>query len=394
MLLQFCDRCGRPLSEGCLARGEAVDRKGELICAPCIGKEQAQATVREATKADQDTTGPLGHYEQAVWSCDSCGIPVTALDLIEGRAARVSGMIRCTRCSPIQVTKPAAPVHTPPAPAPRVALARPAAPTRPAPRATIPRPVAANAAEAYVAQASMEQKRPVLPVVMFAIVLPMFAVSLYFAVSSQVKLNEAMAAQNKQLDELPDPRSRRPVEELTPEPERPVQPGNTSYTPPDNGDPGPTRPPEDLSAAPPKRPLPPDVLADLAGVETALAKPVIALLQSSDRAEVWQGLIAAGAQRLIAARPFVRALLRDQDDQLRAVACRVTGMLQDEDALGLLGRMVEQDPSEPVRLEARKARDRMTGKASRDIRDMTDAELNEMIRDLQRELQRRKGGRD
>jgi hypothetical protein len=373
-----------------------VDRKGELICAPCIGKEQTQATVREAQKAEQDTTGPLGHYEQAVWSCDSCGIPVTALDLIEGRAARVSGMIRCTRCSPAQTARPAPPVPAPPAPAPRAALARPAAPSRPAPRATLPRPVAANAAEAYVAQASMEQKRPVLPVVMFAIVLPMFAVSLYFAVSSQVKLNDAMAAQNKQLEALPDPRSRRPVEELTPERERPVQPGNTSYTPPVHTDPDPipTRPPEDLSAAPPKRPLPPDVLADLAGVETALAKPVIALLQSSDRAEVWQGLIAAGAQRLIAARPFVRALLRDQDDQLRAVACRVTGMLQDEDALGLLGRMVEQDPSEPVRLEARKARDRMTGKASRDIRDMTDAELSEMIRDLQRELQRRKGGRD
>src|SRR5690606_3822415 len=100
MLLQFCDKCGRPLSEGCLARGEAVERNGETICSHCISSEQTKAAVRAETARANEPEGPLGHYEKAVWSCESCGIPVTALDLIEGRASRVRGMLRCSRCSP------------------------------------------------------------------------------------------------------------------------------------------------------------------------------------------------------------------------------------------------------------------------------------------------------
>lgn len=385
MLLQFCDKCGRPLSEGCLARGEAIERNGELICSSCIGKEQAAAALRGASETGQETTGPLGHYEQAVWSCDVCGIPVTALDLIEGRAARIGELLKCSRCE--RAAKPAEPAASPsPKPKP--------APTRkpgPAPVRPIVPPARNSqaAAASYVEAAKSEQKRPVLPLVMFAIVLPMFAVSLYFAVTSQQKLNEVMTAQGNE----PDRRDRRPREQL--QPELPIpEVGSTSYEPPaDAGEPA-LEPPPPQPSRPGKLPIPSEVLDDLVAVERQLAEPVIRKLQSPNPGELWEGLIEAGSGRLIATRPYVRVLLQDPDDRLRAIACRVTGMLDDKEALPRLNRMVEQDPSEAVRVEARKARDRMTGQATRELRDLTDAELEEMLRDIQRELDRRKGSRD
>ncbi|MCB9933776.1 MAG: HEAT repeat domain-containing protein [Planctomycetes bacterium] len=394
MLLQFCDKCGRPLSEGCLARGEAIERKGELICSACVAREQTAAVVQAAAQE----TGPLGHYEQAVWSCESCGIPVTALDLIEGRASRVGGMLKCSRCAPVAqaprpapAAAPAAPAPTPPRPAP----ARPA-PTRPAvsaPRrmASAPKPSSA-AAESYVVEATTEQKRPVLPIVMFAIILPMFAVSLYFAVSSQVRLNEVMGKQAN--EESPDRRNRRPQETLRPENAAPQVNNPAADEPQPGPQPEPPQPTSMSPAAPEPAPLPPEVVNDLVAIEKQLAAPVIEQLQSKDLAEVWQGLIEAGSRRLIACRPHVRALLRDPDDQTRAMACRVAALLEDSEALPRLKTMQEQDPSEVVRTEARKAGDRLTGQATREIRDLTEQELEEMLRDLQRELERRKGRSD
>ena len=392
MLLQFCDKCGRPLSEGCIARGEAIDRKGELICSSCVAKEQTAAAVKSASsEVGQETTGPLGHYEQAVWSCDNCGIPVTALDLIEGRAARSGDQLKCSRCAPVEKqqaqpeARPAPPKVAPrPAPVSRKPAFAPPRPAVPAPRHS------QAAASSYVQEAQADRKRPILPLVMFAIVLPMFAVSLYFAVTSQQKLNEVMTAQG---NEEPDRRDRRPRENLQPEDNAPLT-GNTSYTPPADGG----EPPAEIPTPPPEKPapvpLPREIVDDLIAVEKQLAAPVIAQLQSTDHAEVWEGLIAAGSKRLIATRPYVRALLEDQDDQLRAIACRVAGLLDDKEALPRLSRMASQDPVEPVRIEARKARDRMTGEATREMRDLTDEELEEMLRDIQRELDRRKGSGD
>ncbi|MBZ0137781.1 MAG: HEAT repeat domain-containing protein [Planctomycetes bacterium] len=388
MLLQFCDKCGRPLSEGCIARGEAMERKGELVCSSCVAKEQTAAAMRAATNEaaesmGQETTGALGHYEQAVWSCDNCGIPVTALDLIEGRAARVGGILKCSRCAPVDSPVAKAPEAAPkPAPVVRKPAFAPPRPDTSAPRHS------RAAMESYVEEAKSERKRPVLPLVMFAIVLPMFAVSLYFAVTSQQKLNEVMSAQG---NEEPDRRERRPRERLEPDP-APLT-GNTSSPPPADGG----ERPDEIAPVPPapgKRPLPREVVDDLIAVEKTLAEPVIRQLQSTDRAEALEGLIAAGSGRLIATRPYVRALLEDQDDQLRAIACRVAGMLDDKEALPRLARMMDKDPVEAVRIEARKARDRMTGQATREVRDLTDAELEEMLRDIQRELDRRKGRDD
>lgn len=395
MLLQFCDKCGRPLSEGCIARGEAIDRKGELICSACVAKEQTAAAMQSASEVGQETTGPLGHYEQAVWSCDNCGIPVTALDLIEGRAARIGEMLKCSRCAPVDspvakpAEKPKAATHAPPKPARPAPVPRKPAFTPPKAATSAPRQSQA-AAVSYVEEAKSEQKRPILPIVMFAIVLPMFAVSLYFAVTSQQKLNEVMTAQG---NEEPDRRDRRPRERLEPEDNTP-ETGNTSYTPPDDGGEPPTKEPAPPPTMPEKKPLPREVVDDLIAVEKSLAEPVIKQLQSADHAEVWEGLIAAGSKRLIATRPYVRALLEDQDDQLRAIACRVSGLLDDKEALPRLSRMAENDPVEAVRIEARKARDRMTGEATRELRDLTDKELEEMLRDIQRELDRRKGRND
>lgn len=390
MLLQFCDKCGRPLSEGCIARGEAIERKGELVCSPCVAKEQTAAAVQAAsTEAGQETTGPLGHYEQAVWSCDSCGIPVTALDLIEGRASRISGLLRCSRCAPIAaeaaVSKPA-PKPSRPTP-PRPSLPRAAA----APRGVVPPPHrASTAATEFLAKTESEQKRPMLPIVMFAIILPMFAVSLYFAITSQQRLNEVMGKQAN--EEAPDRRNRRPQEPLLPEdfsnsPDTNT-PGNQE---PDNGQPTNPEPPP---KSPSTRPLPPGVVDDLIAIENDLAEPVIVKLRSKDLGEVWEGLIETGSRRLIAARPYVRALLRDPDDKTRALACRVTGMLNDKEALPTISRMLENDPDESVRIEARKARDRMSGEATRELRDLTDAELRKMLEDIERELGRRGDSND
>jgi hypothetical protein len=52
--------------------------------------------------------------------------------------------------------------------------------------------------------------------------------------------------------------------------------------------------------------------------------------------------------------------------------------------------MIESDPSEAVRTEARKARDRMVGEATREVSDMSTEELEKMLRQLQEELERRK----
>jgi hypothetical protein len=392
MLLQFCDKCGRPLSEGCIARGEAIERKGELICSHCVSSEQTTAAMQAATdEVGQETTGPLGHYEQAVWSCDSCGIPVTALDLIEGRAARIGEALRCSRCAADAKGAPEPePPTAPRKPKPQQKPARPNLPRAAVKPAAISAPRrSTSAAEEFVAETQSEQKRPILPLVMFAIILPMFAVSLYFAITSQQKLNEVMGKRGN-TEQAPDRRNRHPREQLQPTDFGNETPADNQPEPgpPDNAEPGPS-PEAHHPEAPKQRPLPPGVVDDLVAIEKQLAAPSITKLQSKDLGEVWEGLIEVGSRRLIAARPYVRALLRDHDDKTRALACRVCGMLNDKEALPTISRMVESDPDESVRIEARKARDRMTGEATRELRDLTDKELRKMLEDIQRELDRR-----
>lgn len=403
MLLQFCDKCGRPLSEGAIARGEAVERAGETVCATCIQREREQ--VRPPQPAATET-GPLGQYTQAVWHCESCGIPVNALDLIEGRAARAGGRVKCVRCAP-QPAAFAAPAMqqgvSPPGPTVPTAGPQPARPTQPA-RAPLPparapiasRPAAAAVAQELIAESQSAQRRPVLPILLFAIVLPMFAISLYFAISSQQKLNEAMAMREEagdattgridgRTDGRTDRRDQRPADRVEP-PTRipPPETGNTSFTPP------PVRPEPEPPAKPAPAPLAAEAVQNLLEVENTLAAPVIAQLQSKDLGEVWEGLLAAGSRRLVATRPYVRALLAEQHDGTRALACRVCAMLADTEALLPLSRMIESDPSEAVRTEARKARDRMVGEATREVSDMSTEELQKMLRQLQDELERRK----
>lgn len=390
MLLQFCDKCGRPLSEGCIARGEAIERDGETVCSHCVSAEQSDAAVKQARETGQETTGPLGHYEKAVWHCNSCGIPVTALDLIEGRALRIDDVLKCKRCAPVGEEAP------PPRPsAPKPPASRP--PARAAKPAVAPRRVSSRAAESFVTAAKSEQRRPVLPIVLFVIVFAGFAASMYFAISSQRKLDEVMAGQNQPADEtVTDRRNTRPHERL--DPDR----FNTSYNdPPDDPEPDPqpeTRPqpqPEppgpEQPAGTPVVPLPSDVAERLIGIERSLAEPVVEDLRSGDRGRVMEGLILAGSRRLIAARPHVRALLRSQDDMVRAIACRVAAMLDDKESLPTLARMADHDPAASVQTEAAKARDRMTGKATREIGDLKDDELEDMLRKLREELERRKG---
>ncbi|MCA8917106.1 MAG: HEAT repeat domain-containing protein [Planctomycetes bacterium] len=392
MLLQFCDKCGRPLSEGCLARGEAVERDGELVCAHCVSAEQSKAAMRAEKARAAEPEGPLGHYEKAVWSCESCGIPVTALDLIEGRASRVGGLLKCSRCAPIEdAPEPAAPKPAAARPAPgRPSLPR-GKPAFAAPKAASAPRHSKAAAEHYVEEANTEQRRPILPIVMFAIILPMFAISLYYAVTSQVKLNEVMSGQG---NEPQDKRNRRPQEPLLPD--RTGTPDNRpDVTAPGNVEPEqPPVKPSPPTEGPKQRPIPNEVMDDLVTVENELAAPVIKQLQSPDLAQVWEGLIVAGSRRLIATRPYVRALLQDKDDQIRALACRVSGMLSDKEALPELKHRYEQDPAEPVRTEARKAYDRLTGEATRELKDLTDTELEDMLRDIKRELERRNGRSD
>ncbi|MBE7490766.1 MAG: HEAT repeat domain-containing protein [Planctomycetes bacterium] len=393
MQLSFCDKCGRPLSEGSVVRGEAVQRDGDLVCNQCVAREQA--AVKAAAPPAPGVPKPLVEYAQAVWACDGCGIPITALDLIEGRAVRHGAAVRCARCSPV----PAQPVTAAPVPAaappvsPPAPQARPAAP-EPAPsgRRMPParRPAAARpAVDDFVQQARKDERRPVLPIVLFAIVLPMFAVSLYFAVTSQQKLNEAMAGRGN--DERADRRAERPFERLEPDTAAP----RNQPRPDTRVEPAPE--PVPAIPAPPPAPTPamtPEVARELATIEQQLAQPVILQLQSKSLADVWEGLIAAGSRRLIAARPHVRALLREPDDNTRALACRVCGILADREALPALEGMIQNDPAESVRIEARKAKGRLTGSATREVKDMTDSELEEYLRALQRELERRRGKHD
>lgn len=388
MQLSFCDKCGRPLSEGSVARGEAVDRDGDLVCSQCVAREQV--SVKAAAVPAPGVPKPLVEYAQAVWNCDGCGIPVTALDLIEGRASRHATGLLCARCLPV--------AHAPAAPA--ASARRDVTPASAIPVAESPRlpsgrkqPVSLRsstpkAADQFAEAAKAEERRPVLPILLFVIVLPMFAVSLYFAVTSQQKLNEVMAGRGN--EDRPDRRQERPQDLLTPQ----NPPANLPVVP-DNAPP--VQPPPIKPEPPPQPPAPTmtaEVARDLAEIEQQLAAPVILQLQSKSLADVWEGLITAGSRRLIATRPHVRALLREPDDNTRALACRVCGVLADREALMALENMIENDPSEAVKLEARKAKGRLTGSATREVKDMTDSELEEYLRALQKELERRKGKHD
>lgn len=384
MLLQFCDKCGRPLSEGAIARGEAVERDGETVCSNCVAKQP----VRTPEAAEP---GPLGEYHSAVWHCEGCGIPVTALDLIEGRASRLGGVLSCSRCTAARKDSTAETerrvLPKPPA-EPRPLPIRPAASLpRVMPAATRPQPT--RAAEEFVAGARQDQRRPILPIVLIIIVLPMFAVSLWFAVTSQQRLNEMAAERGNQAQDRGQPlpqRSNRPRDA-----EPPIDDNPGGEEPPDNRPTDPTPTPAQPDAP---IPLAADVADDLVAIENELAAPVIANLQSTDLGEVWDGLIEAGSRRLIATRPYVRALLGVQDDETRVIACRVCAMLDDKLALPELTRLADADPSEAVATEARKARDRLTGQSTREVRDMTDAELEKLVKELQEELKRRKGRSD
>lgn len=396
MQLSFCDKCGRPLSEGSVARGEATQRGGETVCAQCVSREQALA--KASAQPAPGVPRPLVEYAQAVWHCEGCGIPVTALDLIEGRAARYPNGLRCLRCAPA----PASPAVAAAVAAPSTPV-EPAAAPRPEPRlpsgrklpVSARKPAAGRPADEFVQQAKAEERRPVLPILLFAIVLPMFGVSLYFAITSQQKLNEAMAARGNgddRPDRRPDRRDERPHDALRPETANPL-PGAPANEP---AGPPPTQPdnPPAKPAGPAPTPMTPEIARELADLESRLAAPVILQLQSKDLADVWEGLIAAGSRRLVAARPQVRALLREPDDNTRALACRVCGILSDRDALTLLDHMAESDPSEAVKVEARKAKGRLTGSATREVKDMTSDELEEYLRTLHKELERRKGRND
>ncbi len=360
MQLHFCDSCGRPLSEGALARGEAIERDGETICRACELKAKA------AKPAPAAKSGPLAEYAEKVWKCKSCGIPITALDLIEGRAARLGDDVECVRC------KGAAPVVTHAAAAP--------APSVRAPRKSVALPAAPKAAlhsAAYMAQAQKEERRPILPIILIAIVLPMFALSLWYAISAQAKLNETTARTQNAPE--PQPRKQQPREKLEPE----VEDSGKAVNKPQPAKPD-DPPKEDL--------LPEAAIKDLAAVEEQIARETINKLESRDLAVVWEGLIEAGSRRLIATRPWVRALLKDSDARTRAFACTVCAMLSDTAVLSYIEDMAQNDKSQEVRDSAHRARARLVGKATRDLSDMRPEELESLRKQIEEEITRQKSG--
>lgn len=372
MQLLFCDSCGRPLSEGALARGEASERDGETICRACETKAKS---ARES--AARQTSGPLDRYAEKVWKCRGCGIPITALDLIEGRASRLGDDVECVRCrqaAPAPVN--AAPVNAAPS---MVLPAAPAAPTLPSARRP-QAPRAASRSAAYLAEARKEERRPVLPIVLIAIVLPMFALSVWYAISTQQKLYEVSSQRSNEPQETA---RQRPREALTPEEALPPKP-----TPPAQEQP---KAPAEMPA-PPRPSVPPPVLEELASIEREAAAPTIRKLESRDLAVVWEGLIEAGSRRLIATRPWVRALLRDSDTRTRALACRVSSLLEDATALGDIDKLAESDPSPDVRDAAHLARARLLGKATRELADMKPDELEALRRQIEEEIKRQKAG--
>jgi hypothetical protein len=158
-------------------------------------------------------------------------------------------------------------------------------------------------------------------------------------------------------------------------------------TPPTNRE-EPTRTPE-----PPKSEgIPASAIKDLASIEENLARDTIVKLESRDLAVVWEGLIEAGSRRLIATRPWVRALLRDSDARTRAFACSVCAMLSDADALSIIEELAETDKSPDVRDAAHRARARLVGKATRDLSDMKPSELEALRKQIEEEIKRQKSG--
>ncbi|MCF6227787.1 MAG: hypothetical protein L3J82_03845 [Planctomycetes bacterium] len=216
--------------------------------------------------------------------------------------------------------------------------------------------------------------------------MPMFAISLYFAVMSQQKLNE-LRMENATADK-PDAKddtldTSRPV----PEPLVPDVKTEQPRTP--DVEPEPTTP-----EPAPANPISAETAKQLAEIELDLARPVNALLESDNLADVWEGLSQAGSQRLVACRPWVRRLLLDQDDNTRALSAHVCGLLEDEDALPQLNKMSDSDPADHVRVQARKARSRLTGQATRELADFGTQELEKLLRELKEELSRRKRAND
>jgi hypothetical protein len=364
MQLLFCDSCGRPLSEGALARGEATEHNGDTICQACEAKKKAFGPAPSAA------SGPLAHYAEIVWKCKSCKIPITALDLIEGRAARISDEVECVRCrgsaSPNASPVAAVSVAAPSVRAPKRSKVLPATP-----RTT-------SHSSVYVAQAQREERRPVLPIVLIAIVLPMFALSLWYAISAQAKLNDVTTRGNSEAAQGP-PKAR-PREMLDSPPEKPAN------TPAETGETAQT--PEAVK----EEGLPAGALKDLAAIEDQIARETITKLESRDLAVVWEGLIEAGSRRLIATRPWVRALLKDSDARTRGFACSVSAMLSDTSIISVIEDMAQNDKSQDVRDAAHRARARLIGKATRDLSDMRPDELEALRKQIEQEIQRQKSG--
>lgn len=380
-----CQKCGRPLSEGAVARGDAIEEAGSLTCSNC-------RSLPAVSEQKTTPTSALSHYDNAVWNCESCSIPINALDLIEGRASKVGGKLFCGRCGNsvsgrVKSTEPEPTVEgrIPPKPRATAIDSPPAIKPKNLPRKSI-----SNEAS-FTAKAEAESKKPMLPVVLFAIILPMFAISLYFAVMSQQKLNElrmenAAADKADAKDDTID-RSRPAPEPLVPdvETEQPRTPDVEPKTEPTISQPAPANPISPISA---------ETAKQLAEIELDLARPVNALLESDNLADVWEGLSQAGSQRLVACRPWVRRLLLDQDDNTRALSAHVCGLLEDEDALSQLDKMSDSDPSDHVRVQARKARSRLTGQATRELADFGTQELEKLLRELKEELSRRERAND
>ncbi|MHC4840567.1 MAG: HEAT repeat domain-containing protein [Planctomycetota bacterium] len=359
-----------------------MEESGALTCTTCHQTPEIKRPEEPAERPPAASV--LARYDNAEWSCDSCGIPVNALDLIEGRASKTGGRMVCSRCAGSVGARQEA-ISDEKAP-PKRSLPTPAALTGSGRAMAMPRKSVSNEAS-FTAKAEAESKRPMLPIVLFAIILPMFAVSLYFAVMSQQKLNE-MQLENASAEKADDSTERR-----RPAPE-PLIPDNRGSIQPDNKEEPDPQPEVPRATSAKDNPINASAVKDLAEIEQDMARPVNALLESDDLADVWEGLVQAGSQRLIACRPWVRRLLSDQDDKTRALSAHVCGLLEDDDALPILDTMVDKDPSGQVRMQARKARSRLTGQATRELSDFSTEELENLLQELKEELSRRKPSDD
>ncbi len=376
MELLRCDSCGRPLSEGALRRGDAERRGVLLACRTCLAVEAG------GQRLPVDENSPNARAWEQWYASQGAQTDTEPTRVIEPEFPR----------------KPAGASHN-------GSASKPPVPVLPKPRSNRDRKITAKlpaarpreAASPVAAAAQVRSPFMLAAMILLAVVLPAFAVSLWIAISGQGEQQrlrgELELAKARTLDERGEfhrrinmlegrlteiERAARQQPASQPQHAQPPAPAPSNQPAPP-----PTAPPPEPTAS--RSVLPTEPLSDaereqLDGHEQELAKQLtMGLVEATSPAARMLILGDVMTHRAIAAASSVRVFLKSAHSGERAMAAIVLGMLGDREALEQLRAIAGADEVREVRGAATEAINRISGRAPPDgLRSISDQSLQEL----------------